>query len=248
MHILIAFCISMAILGSFYNEVVPPAEEFIFSSTPSPTDKINCDLTPLSEIKYHNIIKQAYDYSCGSAALSTLLNYYMGEKYSEESVINGLIKYGDSELIAKNRAFSLYDMKRYIEAIGYEGNGYSGNIEDLRGLDKPGILAIDILSYRHFVIFKGIHKGHVFLSDPMQGNISFPEKQFARIWFRNIIFLIGSDIPDSLNRLKINENDLRFIDEDATLLIIKNSLQNIELKEIELITDHPQQKQCYYGK
>lgn len=44
---------------------------------------------PLSQLKYRNVVRQAYDYSCGSAALTTVLDYYLGLNLDERQVMEG---------------------------------------------------------------------------------------------------------------------------------------------------------------
>src|SRR5690554_5629811 len=59
---------------------------------------------PLVEQKFRNIVRQAYDYSCGSAALTTILNFYLGRNLSERQVMEGLLHYGESERIVQRRS------------------------------------------------------------------------------------------------------------------------------------------------
>src|SRR5690554_382846 len=59
---------------------------------------------PLVEQKFRNIVRQAYDYSCGSAALTTVLNFYLGRNLSERQVMEGLLHYGESERIVQRRS------------------------------------------------------------------------------------------------------------------------------------------------
>ena len=58
---------------------------------------------PLVEQKFRNIVRQAYDYSCGSAALTTVLNFYVGRSLTERQVMEGLLHYGESERIVERR-------------------------------------------------------------------------------------------------------------------------------------------------
>ena len=72
---------------------------------------------PLVEQKHRNIVRQAYDYSCGSAALTTVLNFYLGRNLTERQTMEGLLHYGESERIVERRAFSMLDMKRLVTAL-----------------------------------------------------------------------------------------------------------------------------------
>ncbi|CAN0593585.1 unnamed protein product, partial [Ectocarpus sp. 12 AP-2014] len=86
-------------------------------------------LEPLVEQKFRNIVRQAYDYSCGSAALTTVLNHYLGRTLNERQVMEGLLHYGESERIVQRRAFSMLDMKRLVTALGYPSGGFRASIE-----------------------------------------------------------------------------------------------------------------------
>ena len=54
-------------------------------------------LRPQSEFKFDNIVHQAYDYSCGSAALTTVLRYHLGYEVTEQQAMEGMLTYGESE-------------------------------------------------------------------------------------------------------------------------------------------------------
>jgi hypothetical protein len=99
-------------------------------------------IEPLIEQKFRNIVRQAYDYSCGSAALTTVLNFYLGRSLSERQVMEGLLHYGESERIVSRRAFSMLDMKRLVTALGYPSGGFRATIDDLIDLDHPAIVPL----------------------------------------------------------------------------------------------------------
>lgn len=177
---------------------------------------------PLVEQKFRNIVRQAYDYSCGSAALTTVLNFYLGRTLSERQVMEGLLHYGESERIVQRRAFSMLDMKRLVTALGYPSGGFKAEIEDLMELDHPAIVPIDHAGFKHFVVLRTIRDGRVYLADPAVGNISFTLAQFQETWDDNVLFIVfpGSDKP--LDNLELKEEDLRFVDDQTmTLLAIQ---------------------------
>jgi hypothetical protein len=71
-------------------------------------------IEPLVEQKFRNIVRQAYDYSCGSAALTTVLNFYLGRTLSERQVMEGLLHYGESERIVGH---ARYEAPRYCVGL-----------------------------------------------------------------------------------------------------------------------------------
>ncbi len=169
---------------------------------------------PLSSTQFRGVVRQAYDYSCGSAALTTLLNGYLGQDKDERSVMDGLLKYGEYDRIVQRRSFSLLDMKRYVNAIGFNSNGYRGTFNDLVALDKPAIVPIAYAGFKHFVVYKAYKNGHVFVADPALGNISFTASHFQEVWDNDIMFIITPDPgqPTS-NLLALQDGDMRVVDD-----------------------------------
>ena len=100
MEIIAAFLIIAAFISSFQPmQDISNDEVFIYPDIPGIELRLSHQVKPLSEFKDENIVKQQHDYSCGSAALATLLKYYLGDDLTEEQVIQGLMEYGDIEKI-----------------------------------------------------------------------------------------------------------------------------------------------------
>ncbi len=175
-------------------------------------------IKPAVEDQFRGIVRQAYDYSCGSAALTTLLNGYVdvGVNMTEQQVMNGLLKFGETEKIVERRSFSLLDMKRFVGAIGFESGGYKGEFSDLVKQGQPAIVPISYAGFKHFVVFKAYKNGRVYVADPALGNISFDETRFKDIWENNTLFLINVAPEKRKNLLALQDTDLRHV-EDATV-------------------------------
>jgi predicted double-glycine peptidase len=170
-------------------------------------------IEPLSEFKYNNVIRQAYDYSCGSAALTTLLDFYLGRNFQERQVMEGLLQFGDSEKIVERRGFSLLDMKRLVTALGHPSGGFRAEREDLIKLDHPAIAPIEYAGFKHFVVVRAVKDGHVYIADPALGNISFTLTRFMEVWDRNVLFIVFPNGHKPLGGLEVRDEDLRVIDE-----------------------------------
>ena len=202
-------------------------------------------IRPHSDILDERIVHQNFDYSCGSAALSTLLNFYLGEKLSEKQVIHGLLRYGDSEQIAERRAFSLLDMKKFVKVLGYKGIGYKAELVDLEELGTPCIVPIKLMGYRHFTVFKGIYKGHIFLADPFKGHTSYTLAEFEDMWYQNVIFVVYPEGAKTRQGLALKEEDLRFVDEDSTYDILYKENFDVTSSPDLRIDDRPGVIQYY---
>lgn len=215
MEVLACFVIFLAFLGTQYPMAdLPKGTMISLTRTPGMESlALKHEVKPLSEFNYRNIIKQEFDYSCGSAALATLLNHYLGENFNEQQVIQGLMDYGELEKIQERRAFSLLDMKRFVEVLGYKGGGFKADFDDLKVLDKPSIVPIEFMGYRHFVVLRGVYGDHVFLADPYLGNTSYTIRRFKEMWNQNIVFIVSRD-DLRFNAMALDEQDLRIIGYD----------------------------------
>lgn len=170
-------------------------------------------IEPLSEYKYNNVVRQAYDYSCGSAALTTLLDFYLGRNFQERQVMEGLLQFGDTEKIVARRGFSLLDMKRLVTALGHPSGGFRAAEEDLVKLDHPAIAPIEYAGFKHFVVVRAVKDNHVYVADPALGNISFTLSRFMEIWDRNVLFIVFPNGHKPVGGLEVRDEDLRVIDE-----------------------------------
>ena len=170
---------------------------------------------PLDEIKRAGMIHQAYDYSCGSAALTTVLNYFLGEDLQENEVMEGMLQHGEKDKIVQRRGFSLLDMKRYVATRGFKGAGFKAELQDLADLRQPGLVTIQYGGFKHFVVFRELRDGHIYLADPSAGKISFTVEHFARLWDGNVLFLVyPKEGTEPVNKLALADEDLRVMDAD----------------------------------
>ena len=168
---------------------------------------------PVSEFKYRNVVRQTYDYSCGSAALTTVLNGYLGRQFQERQIMEGLLRFGETDKIVERRGFSLLDMKRLATALGHPSGGFRATFDDLATLDHPAIVPIHYGGFKHFVVLKKYHEGHVYVADPALGNISFTASKFSEVWTDNVLFIVFPNGFEPQPALDLTDWDLRLIDE-----------------------------------
>lgn len=144
----------------------------------------------LQEIRHDRVVLQKWDLSCGSAALSTLLTFDVGDPVGEEEVITDILQRADPVKIRARQGFSLLDLKRYATSRGHEADGY-GKL-DMKHLARfaPAIVPTVIGGNDHFVVFRGVQDGHVLLADPGYGNRSMTVDQFEAVWPRRIAFVV----------------------------------------------------------
>jgi predicted double-glycine peptidase len=194
-----------------------PLDQFDMPAALSATGRVPVAvrIEPFSELKYKNIVRQAYDYSCGSAALVTILNHQLGIAVTEQQSMEGMMAHGEKDKIIERRGFSLLDMKRYLASIGVDSAGFRAELADLLTLGQPAIVPIDYAGFKHFVVLRGVRDGLVFLADPSAGNIIFPVSEFATLWDRNTLFMAYPPKGAApVNRLALTDLELGVTDMD----------------------------------
>lgn len=140
----------------------------------------------LVEMRHDRVVVQQWDLSCGAAALATILNYQHGDPVSEREVAKGMIRreayVANPVLVQARHGFSLLDLKRYVDARGYEGIGYGGlSFDDL--LERaPIMVPVNLKGYNHFVVFRGVRGNRVLLADPAFGNRTMLADRFEDAW------------------------------------------------------------------
>lgn len=150
----------------------------------------------MKDLRDQNLVKQRFDFSCGAAALATMLRYGFGDDVSERQVLVDLFTglSDDDRRTAERTGFSLLDLQRVARTRGYAAEGFRLEPAQLTMLDGPVIVFIEPRGYKHFAVLRGIRGDRVYLADPSRGNIRLPMHTFLDTWLQNdgrgIIFAI----------------------------------------------------------
>ncbi|MGF6272316.1 putative double-glycine peptidase [Massilia sp. UYP11] len=153
--------------------------------------RVNVPVTSLKDIKFQRTTRQQYDYSCGAAAVSTLLSHHYGTPTPEQDVFQEMYEKGDKTRIHKE-GFSLLDMQRFLAARGFRADGFKLPIEKLITEKLPAIVLITDRGFNHFVVVKGYEDGRILIGDPSTGNRVVSMERFQEIWRNKILFVIHS--------------------------------------------------------
>lgn len=146
-------------------------------------------VTSLLGRRYETVIRQQFDFSCGSASLATLLRFHYDDPQDEQSAFLGMWRDGDRAQI-RRQGFSLLDMKRYLAGRGVGSDGYELTLEQIEKARIPGIALIDFNGYRHFVVVKGVDDRTVLLGDPSLGLRRESRRVFEKQW-NGVFFAIN---------------------------------------------------------
>ena len=153
----------------------------------------------LRERRFADLVQQKTDFSCGAAALATVLKQAYWLDVDEAHIIEGMLANSDQELV-KTQGFSMLDMKRYVESIGMRARGYRIEPENLSSVSIPVVVLMDIRGYKHFVVLQRTEKDWVYVGDPVLGHKRYKFDDFVKGW-NGIIFAVIGPGYDKANAL-----------------------------------------------
>ncbi|NBF02044.1 peptidase C39 [Pseudomonas sp. Fl5BN2] len=151
------------------------------------------------ERRFSDIVEQKTDFSCGAAALATILRQAYWLDVNEEQVIKGMLVNSDQKLV-QTQGFSMLDMKHYAESIGMRARGYRIPPEKLEAVTIPVVVLMEIRGYKHFVVMQRAQKDWVYIGDPVLGHKRYSHEDFVKGW-NGIVFAIIGPGYDKANAL-----------------------------------------------
>ncbi len=151
---------------------------------------ISKNVVSMRERRYVNMVPQHTDFSCGAAAVATILKYGYGRDVTEHEVIEGLLEVSDPEVV-RVKGFSLLDIKNYVQTLGMRARGYKIAPEMLESVKVPTIALVDMKGYKHFVVVNKTVGDKVYIADPALGNRIVPKEQFVKEWNGLVFAVIG---------------------------------------------------------
>jgi len=164
----------------------------------------NAPVKTLKELRFRRVVKQEYDFSCGSAAIATLLTYHYGRPTLEDTALQAMFAVGDKEKI-RHEGFSMLDMKTYLESLGYRAEGYKVSLDKVAEVGVPGIVLIKSNGYLHFVVLKGVRGDQVLVGDSALGTKFMTREKFLDIW-NGVFLVILSGLKEAKNEFNRDQD------------------------------------------
>jgi predicted double-glycine peptidase len=152
--------------------------------------KSTCNWKQIHEM---HIVMQKRDYSCGAAALATILRYYWGDDATEEQILLAIEKILTPEEM-KDRiknGLAISDIRRAAVDMGYLSTIGTLTFQKLTESKVPLIVAIKPQGFNHFVVYRGVDCDYVYLADPIRGNIRVPFLVFIGQWQKNAVLVVA---------------------------------------------------------
>jgi hypothetical protein len=190
--------------------------------------------SPLSliELRTKGAVIQSLEYSCGAAALATLMGL-MGSPATEAQVLDSIFgkelptfeDKKDGKL--KLRALTVDDLEKGARKAGFKVVSVQvpdpAEAEKVLYFFKPAITRMVLYGdYLHFVVLRDIEDGWVSVSDPGYGNFKITWKQFYEAW------KAGDQIFLSIGQHPFYAWEDK---ESKQLYLKRNELDNLPIKE-----------------
>lgn len=170
-------------------------------------------------LKQRNVVMQKRDYSCGAAALATILRYHFGDPVTEDQVLRVLDELLTVEEIIDRieNGLAMSDLRKAAVKMGYQSVVAKMSLQKLFEAKTPLVVGITEDGFKHFVVYRGTDYQYVYLADPIRGNIRIPIHEFAKQWQKNLALAVAK--PDEPVRtsspltLKLRDTDLGWTNE-----------------------------------
>lgn len=145
----------------------------------------------MKALRYQTTLRQQFDFSCGSAALATLLTHHYDYPVNEAQVFEQMFLRGEQGKI-RREGFSLLDMQQFLATHGFRADGFELPLQKLIDANLPAIVLVSDKGYFHFVVIKGAADGRILIGDPSAGTRVLPRAAFEAIWTNKLLFVIHS--------------------------------------------------------
>jgi predicted double-glycine peptidase len=200
--------LAVALLGAGcavgpYVVATPDVDDYLYDVPTAHPRKVVC----WQDMRWGGVVRQGLDYSCGTAALATLMNSGFDDNAVESQILSDIISVQDDEGKGRilEKGVSMLDLKRAAIRRGYLAEGATLPLSSLRQL--RGAVVVHLLrdGKGHFSVLRGIVDDQVQLADPGEGNVRLSLDQFAYEWSGFILALArpGGTVA-SVNGLRPN--------------------------------------------
>ena len=165
--------------------------------------------TPYRPLRYTHVTGQIDWYTCGAAAVSTLLTYYYGDEVSEQEVLE--VAFAATQESGKDplEGLTALSLKRAMQQRDYQVKAYRVNLEQLVDYFQRGglpVVAHVTKPQLHFLVISGIvpdprtQRPQVLLADPSWGRRIIPLEELVTYKGFSGVILIA--VPKSQEQLE----------------------------------------------
>ncbi|MEN4018109.1 MAG: C39 family peptidase [Methanobacterium sp.] len=171
----------------------------------------------IPQIDTSGIVMQSTDYSCGPAALATVLQN-MGINSTE----------GDLKVLAgtDTSGTTMHGLSEAAKAKGLSATGMKLSVDDL----KPNNIVHIILDGEgHYSVIREVSENSVYLADPSLGNIEMSREEFSAIFTGNVLVITDPNMQVNQTETsnQTNITDTSIVQPENSQTLAAETMQDI---------------------
>lgn len=142
-----------------------------WNSSAAPTIPVKTHL----DLRYEMVVRQTTWYTCGPAAVATLLTHFFDVPTTEADVILSVM--GDEQEKLPETGFSLLSLKDALSTLGLEAKVYRLTVDALTDYFERGGLPVIVhvtVPEAHFIVAVAVVGAHFIVADPSTGVYMLP--------------------------------------------------------------------------
>lgn len=152
-------------------------------------------------LQTEHVVMQQHEYSCGAAALATMMTYYFGNPTSELEILGNVDQlFSEKEgAVIRAAGLSISELGEVAKARGYQSAAVQLAPDVLTNLPGPVIIFIRVDGYAHFAVLREVVNGRALVADPSRGNLSLTIPELLDVWQGETLVLgrDGFGVPES---------------------------------------------------
>ncbi len=167
------------------------------------------------DLRYTNVIEQSNEYTCGAAAVATLLTYFYGIHVTEQDILNMIYESmrARGKKPNKEQGLTAYDLKEALKAKWITSKGFLVKPAALQDYFSRGGLPVIIhltKPEKHFEVAVGMIGDHIVIADPSWGRSVTPLVLLVKQRGYDGVVLVP--IPSSEISLRVASEQRNFLD------------------------------------
>ncbi|MFV5524174.1 C39 family peptidase [Acinetobacter variabilis] len=151
------------------------------------------EIKTFTDLRDFELIRQSKEFSCGAAALATIMKYHLNvNNFGEQTALQFLT----------NEKSSLYDLQLIAQRYKVNAIGLKLTKNEIILIDKPVIAYIKTpLLQDHFIVIKKVLNNDFYIGDPAIGNYILKKDIFFKYWAdknnEGKILYLNSNLPST---------------------------------------------------
>ncbi|PIG97331.1 peptidase C39 bacteriocin processing [Deinococcus sp. UR1] len=162
-------------------------------------------VTTYRTLRYASVVGQTTDFTCGPAALATLLTHYYGRPVSEETFTERSV--ADMQARGKEvvEGLTLLSLRNALTTESVSSVGYKLTLEQLRVVLAQGLPVVANVVYPkgHYYLVLAVDDQNVLLADPSWGVRSQPIRNFLNAWNGVVLIPEPSEVEATQARTQV---------------------------------------------